>query len=96
MFLGTYEFVGEPDELLAAYDRMMEGMPTEGLPFHACVQVEGGIAIYDCCPTAEVFHAFSQSPELGGAMRAAGLPAPTVTPIGAVHVARSRDLVIVD
>jgi hypothetical protein len=45
MFLGTYEFSGEPDDLLAAYDRMMDGMPTDSLSFHACVVVEGGIAI---------------------------------------------------
>jgi hypothetical protein len=30
------------------------------------------------------------------AMRAAGLPEPTVTPVGVVHVARSRDLVFSD
>jgi hypothetical protein len=96
MFLGTYEYAGEPTELLAAYNRLMEMVPSEGLSFHACVERADGITIIDTCPSEEIFTAFSSSPELRGAMEAAGLPMPRVTKVGVVHMARTRDLVITD
>lgn len=94
MFLGTYEFTGDPPELLAAYDRLMTALPTDSLVFHACVERRAGVLIIDTCPNEEVFTAFSSSPEFLGALTAVGLPAPLVTKIGNVHSARSRDLVI--
>lgn len=96
MFMGIYEFNGDPEELLVAYDRMMEGLPTDGLSFHACIRRQVGIVIYDCCPSEEVFRAFSTSEGLLNAMSAAGLPTPVVAELGQVHVARSRDLLITD
>jgi hypothetical protein len=96
MFMGMYEFQGDPDELLVAYDRMMAGLPTDGLSFHACVRREAGIVIYDCCPSEETFRAFSTSEGLLNAMTAAGLPTPAVAELGQVHVARSRDLLVTD
>ena len=92
MFMGTYDFSGDTAELLEAYDRLMDGMPPDGLLFHACVATDDGIRIYDCCPTQEIFAGFSSSPDLLGAMRGAGLPAPTVGQIGEVHVARIHDV----
>jgi hypothetical protein len=85
MFLGRYDYEGEPDSLLAAYDRFMAGADPAELSFHVCIRRDGGITVYDTCPSAAVFAAFSSNPQVLAAMRAAGLPAPAVTPLGNVH-----------
>jgi hypothetical protein len=36
MYLGIYDIDGDPDELLAAYDRVMARMPEGQVYFHAC------------------------------------------------------------
>jgi len=84
MHLGIYRFAGDPQELLPAYDRLMETMPTGGLLFHACVVEPDGIVIYDACPTEEAFRGFSTNSKLAEAFAAAGLPQPTIRD-GAVH-----------
>ena len=92
MFLGRYDYVGDTADLRTAYDAFVAGIPGESLPFHCCVETGDGLAILDCCPSREVFEAFSTSEDVLAAMRAAGLPTPVVTPIGEVHVARAGDL----
>lgn len=87
MFLGRYDFDGDPAALLAAYDRLMLSLPRETVTFQICVSRDGGITVYDTCPSAEVFAAFSSSPQVLGAMSASGLPPPRVTPLGEVHAA---------
>jgi hypothetical protein len=77
MHLGVYEIDGDPDELLAAYDRLMAGMPEDQVVFHACAVRDHGITIYDACPTQDAFERFSTSAEFRGAIEAAGLPWPT-------------------
>jgi hypothetical protein len=72
---------------------MIEGLPTDDLSFHACVRREDGIVTYDCCPSEDVFQAFSTSEGLLNAMRAASLPTPVVAELSQVHAARSRDLI---
>jgi hypothetical protein len=94
MYLGKYEFDGDPDELVAAYDRLMLGVPQESIGFHICVKREDGMTIYDTCPTADVFAAFSRDPEFLGAMVEAGLPQPTVTPLGPAHSARASATIV--
>ena len=86
MHLGIYRFTGDPQELLPAYDRLMEAMPPGGLLFHACIVEVSGIAILDACPSEEAFRGFSTDPKLAEAFAAAGLPQPTIED-GAVHKA---------
>jgi hypothetical protein len=93
MFLGCYDFDGDPGELLAAYDRMMEKFPPEALLLHVCVEREGGISVYDACPSREVFSAFAAGPDFNEAVAAAGLPAARVTLLGDVHRAGLRERV---
>ena len=59
MFLGVYHFDGEADDLLARYDALMADFPPDAILLHACVVRDGGISVYDACPSAEVFAAFS-------------------------------------
>lgn len=90
MFLGRYDFDGDPESLLPAYDRLMQQIPDENISFHICVTHEDGISIVDTCPSREVFDGFSTSPELFSLMEDAGLPRPTAVPIGDVYVARAE------
>jgi len=87
MFLGIYRFKGNPDELLPAYDRLLNNVPREALHLHVCVQDQDGLWVYDCCPTREGFQSFAESDNFQNALKAAGLPAPQVTPMGDVHAA---------
>jgi hypothetical protein len=90
MYLGIYEVDGDPDELLAAYDRLIAGMPDQDVQFHACAVRENGITIYDACPTKEVFEQFSTSAEFRGATEASGLPWPSRIEGVPLHSVRAR------
>ncbi|MEV6874204.1 hypothetical protein [Amycolatopsis sp. NPDC051128] len=84
MFLSAYYFDGDPDRLLAGYDRMMATLPPK-LDLHACVSRETGITVYDGCPTREEFVEFSSGEGFRTALAAAGLPMPRIEPLGEVH-----------
>jgi hypothetical protein len=90
MYLGIYEIDGDPDELLAAYDRLIGMMPEAQVVFHACAVREDGITVYDACPTKEVFEQFSTSPEFRGATEAAGLPWPRRIEGLPLHAVRAK------
>jgi hypothetical protein len=91
VFLGGYRFAGDPSVLAAAYDRLLATYPVDQILLHVCVVGDDGIVVYDACPSREVFDAFSQSPEFAATVKAAGLPAPTVVPLGHVRRAVLRD-----
>jgi len=88
MFLGSYRFEGDPAELVPAYDRLVAQLPEESISLHVCVVDEGGLTVFDACPTREVFLAFSAGPDFTTAVAGAGLPPAAVTPLGEVHHAR--------
>ncbi len=90
-FLGAYHFDGEPARLVEAYDRQMTGFPADQLELHVCVVRDGGLSVFDACPSPSVFAAFSTSGEFADAMRSAGLPAPRIEPVGEVHATRVRE-----
>jgi hypothetical protein len=89
VFLGRYDFDGDPQQLLRAYDQLMTTEVVDSVGFQVCITRDGGISVFDTCPSDEVFRAFSSSPQTREAFRAAGLPEPTVTPLGQVHRALS-------
>lgn len=88
MYLGVYEVDGNPEELVAAYDRVMSEMPEEQIGMHLCAIREGGITIYDTCPTKDDFEAFSTGAQFRAALDAAGLPRPRRIEGFALHAAR--------
>jgi hypothetical protein len=90
VFPGAYHFDGDPTELLAAHDRLVAQFPPGTFDLHVCVAVDGGIVVFDACPSREVFAGFSQSSEFLAAVGAAGLPTPRVEPLGDVHSAELR------
>ena len=89
-FLGAYRFDGDPEELLAAHDRLMAGFPPDMIEFHVCIARPDGITIFDACPDEATFAGFSTSPEFRGALEGVGLPEPTVERLGVIHDARSK------
>ena len=89
MHLGTYRIDGDPDDLLARYDRMLAGFPVDELLVHICVRRADGITIIDTCPTEADFRSFSTSAEFRSALDAVGLPQPLVESVGHVHLART-------
>jgi hypothetical protein len=90
VYLGIYDIEGDPEELLAAYDRLMSSMPEDQIYLHACAVRADGITIYDACPTKEAFESFSTSDEFRSAAEAAGLPWPSRIEGLPLHVARAR------
>jgi|tagenome__1003787_1003787.scaffolds.fasta_scaffold17677992_1 hypothetical protein len=93
MHLGIYEFRGDPEQLLLAYERMMASMPAGNTSWHLCARRDDGIVIYDTCPSEDAFIAFSSSPGLQQAFAAAGLPAPVITGIPVVSARAAGDVV---
>ena len=91
MFLSAYHFHGDPVALAAAHDRLYQRFPPESLDLHVCVLEADGITVFDACPSAETFAAFSQSAEFRQALADAGLPPPQLEPLGEVHDVRMRD-----
>ena len=84
MFLGAFHFDGAVDELTPAYDRMLAGYPPDSLQLHVSVVRDGGITVFDACPSRTDFEQFTA----GGALAAAGLPWPRIEPIGDVRTTR--------
>jgi hypothetical protein len=77
--LGVYEFHGDPDELVAAYDRLMSMMPPGASTWHLCTRANSRIVVYDTCPSEEIFRGFSTSAAFREAIAAAGLPEPVIS-----------------
>ena len=94
MFLGAYRFVGDPTELVAGYDRMVANFPPDAFSVHVCVVEDDALVIYDACPTREVFMEFSSSAGFAAAVAGAGLPTPSVEPLGTVHAARFAENIV--
>jgi hypothetical protein len=93
MFLGTYRVTGDPNELAAAYDRLMATFPEDQLLVHICVKTDEGLVIYDTCPSQADFRAFSTDPHVLAMMQEAGLPIPQVDEVGEVHAAKAPALI---
>ena len=85
MYLGAYEFEGDPDALLVAYERLVAGFAPGALTFHVCIRHDEGITVLDACPTHTVFSGFSTSSEFLGAVERSGLPTPRVHGLGEIH-----------
>jgi hypothetical protein len=93
MFLSAYHLDGDPAELLSAYRRLQASLPPESLELRVCIAREGGITIYDACPSRADFEEFQRNPAFRAALADAGLPAPHLEPLGDVQDAYLREAV---
>ncbi|HEY3501424.1 MAG TPA: hypothetical protein VGN37_01410 [Actinocatenispora sp.] len=87
VYLAAYHFDGAAEELLHAYDKFVATIPPGQLLLHTCVKREGGITIFDGCPSEADFTAFSTDPGFAAAIADAGLPPARIEPLGEVHAA---------
>ncbi|MFY9914674.1 MAG: hypothetical protein WAK18_08415 [Nocardioidaceae bacterium] len=87
MFLGSYHFDGNPTTLIAAYERLNATFPAGQHDVRICVVRDGGITVYDTCPSREVFAGFSTGSDFSAVLASIGLPPPRVEPIGDIHAA---------
>ena len=85
MYLGTYDFDGDPDDLTARYEQLLAQLPPDMVMVNLCVRRPDGITVVDTCPTEADFHAFAASPEFAAGLASVGLGTPRVHALGAVH-----------
>jgi hypothetical protein len=71
-----WTYVGDPDDLIARYEAMVDEIPAGNMRFHACARTADGIVMFDTCPSKEVFDAFYSSPEAQALMERHGLDQP--------------------
>jgi hypothetical protein len=90
LYLGAVHFDGDPAALLPAYHRLLQRFPLEALDLHVCIGRNGGLTVFDACPSRAVYEEFTRSEQFRGAIAAAGLPAPRVESLGDVRVAHIR------
>jgi hypothetical protein len=84
MYLARYAFDGDPAELEAGHRRMLARYPADPAGLHFAIRRVGGLDVYDACPDAETFQAFSTSSQFADALSGAGLPRPRIEGLGEV------------
>jgi hypothetical protein len=85
MFIGSYTFVGDIDELKAGHAKMLETIGTDGIFMHVALVGDGQLTVLDACPSEEVFKEFSQGEFFKMLVDKCGLPMPTIVGMGEVH-----------
>jgi hypothetical protein len=93
LHLGAFHFDGDPEALLAPCERLVERFPLETPDVHVCVAREGGLTVFDACPSKAVHAQFVRSTGSLGAIAAAGLPTPRTEGLGDIRVAHVRQMV---
>ena len=90
LYLGAVHFDGDPGELLPAYHRLLERFGIDALDVHLCITRDGGLTVFDACPTKAIHEEFTTSDAFRGAIATAGLPTPRIEGLGDVQVAHLR------
>lgn len=90
-YLGALHFHGDPEQLLAAYHRLLARFPLETLDVQIAARRDDGITVLDACPTKDVFDEFTTGDTFRDAIEAVGLPVPRVEGIGPIDVAHLRE-----
>src|SRR5215204_4713006 len=87
--LVLFRWEGDPDELLAAYDREFENPIPREQPqriSHTCVRADDGVVIVDVWHSREDFQKMMNDPEFQKNLEAAGWPTrPQLLEVSEVH-----------
>ena len=78
MYSTVWHFTGDPAELAARYDVLIDTIGTGSIQLHLCLISPDGLTIVDTCPTREDWERIRESGWLHEQVRAAGLPEPTI------------------
>lgn len=76
MHCSIWTYVGDPDDLVARYEALIEEIPRENMRFHACARTPDGLVMVDTCPSKEIFDSFVASPEVQALFARHGLDRP--------------------
>jgi hypothetical protein len=87
MHASIWHFVGDPEELLRAYDAMLAEIPAESMRLHLCLRAEDGIVLVDTCPSRGAFEGFAHGEGFRELRRRHGLPEPERLEDFPVHAA---------
>ena len=74
MHAAIWRIEGDPDELTARYDALLEDLGAERMELHLCLRAADGLVVVDICPTEDEFRAFASSAELAATLERHGLP----------------------
>ena len=86
--LVLFRWEGDPDELLAAYDRELEHPIAREQPrriSHTCARADDGMMIVDVWQSREDFQKMMDDPEFRKNLQAAGPPEPQLVEVYEVH-----------
>lgn len=87
MHASIWKFHGDPDQLLASYDAMVDEIPRENMRLHLCLRAPDGIVMVDTCPTKKIFDEFAGGEGFRELRRRHGLPEPDELDDFPVHAA---------
>ena len=86
--LAVFRWEGDPDALLAAYDRELQHAVPREQPrriAHICAQGENQVVIVDLWETEEDLRSMQENPEFLRNLEAAGFPSDPIEQIYQVH-----------
>ena len=86
--LALFRWEGDPDELLAAYDRELAHPVARAQPrriSHTCARADPGMVIVDVWESAEDFQKMMDDPEFQKNLEASGTPEPQLVEVYEVH-----------
>ncbi len=68
--------------MIPAYESPVDSLPGDAFELHVCVPDDAALAVFDSCPSREVFEGFITSTGFAEAVAAAGLPSLRMEPLG--------------
>jgi hypothetical protein len=83
-----FRWKGDPDQLLAAYDRELEDSVPRSQPrrsSHACARTDDGMLIVDVWESEEAFRAMMEDPAFQKNLRDSGTPEPDSLEVWPMH-----------
>jgi quinol monooxygenase YgiN len=86
--LALFRWEGDPDELLAAYDRELAHPVARAQPrriSHTCARADHGMVIVEVWESAEDFQKMMDDPEFQKNLEASGTPKPRLVEVYEVH-----------
>jgi quinol monooxygenase YgiN len=86
--LVLFRWKGDPDQLLAAYDRELQHSVPRSQPkrsLHACARTDDGMVIVDVWESEEHLRAMLDDPEFQQNLRDSGTPEPDSLEVWSVH-----------
>jgi hypothetical protein len=76
MHCSLWMFRGNPEQLAAGYEALLEAIPSSNMRLHVAARLPDGLLMLDTCPSREDFEAFIGSEQVQELLAANGLGEP--------------------